>query len=539
VKVRDIAESDVERVIAIYRAVYGDDFPFREFYDARWVKKGVFDDNVAWVVAEDDEGAVVGSAAVMLNAGDADDLIGEFGRLVVDPACRSRGIGTNLLKARVERVQGYTEWGFAECRSMHAGAQKICEQMGFRTVGFEPNAYKLGSRRESMVLVAQLFGSAAKLRKNNPHVIASVFPMGCQAMENLGLEPDLIVAEDVSAYPVDEEIKIEELRGEQSYRLLRIGRGRTWEREICGGMHLDHGYLKLAAHSAEYLVAKRGEVPIGAVGYVHDPIDDKVRLFELIATDDATKGTLLRRFIEHVVDRYRPVYIGADVSAYFPRMQAALEQLGFFPVAFCPSMVFEGVERLDVVKMAKLTVPWSLGPLALLPGAAVMKNLVQNAFEELNKGQTIADIARSVSIFQYLGDYEIARIQAICRERHYDAGEVLFRAGDPSKDLYIVLAGKVAVVSGVESQHELAEIQAGECFGEMALIDGEPRSATAVCKEACALLIITYGDFHNLMNQQPELGKTVMRNLACTLSRRLRIADSNFEWHVLEAAPKP
>lgn len=524
-RVRDIDEYDVERVIAIYRAVYGDDFPFQDFYDARWVKKGVFDDDIVWLVAEDHKGNVVGTAAVMLNAGDADDLIGEFGRLVVNPECRSQGVGRALVQAQIERVQGCLEWGFAECRSVHSGAQKIYERLGFRTVGFEPLAYKLGARRESMVLMARLFGNAATLRKNNPRVISSVFPVGCQSMQNLGLESDMVIADDTFAYPTDEEIDVEVLRGDHAYRLLRIGRGRTWEREIFGGMRLEYGYLKLAAHSAEYLVAKRGEVIIGAIGYTHDPIDDKVRLFELIALDDSTKGTLLKRLIDNVVDRYSPVYIEANVNAHFPRMQATLEQLGFFPVAFCPSMVFEGVERLDVVKMVKLTVHWGLGQLDLLKEPAMMKDLVQHAFEELNKGKTIADVVRNVSLFKGLGDQEVERIRAVCRKRCYDAGEVVFRENDPSKDLYIVLAGRVAIASGDVCQQELAEFKAGEVFGEIALIDGERRSASAVCKEPCTLLAISYGDFHHLMNQQAEIGKKVIHNLARALSRRLRDAN--------------
>ncbi|MEW6570397.1 MAG: GNAT family N-acetyltransferase [Nitrospirota bacterium] len=529
-RVRRIEEADVERVIDIYRSIYDEDFPFQEFYNARWVKKGVFDDNIIWLVAEDDRNTVVGTTAVMLNAGDADDLIGEFGRLVVAPECRSQGVGTELIRVLTDRVEDNIEWGFAECRSIHAGSQKIFEKMGFRTIGFEPLVYKLGGGRESMVLMARLFGNAAKLRKNNPYVIASVYPIGCQAMQNLGLEPDLIVAGEVSAYAMDDKLEIETLRSEHAYRLLRIGRGRTWEREIFGGMRLDYGYLKMASYSANYLVARKGEISVGALGFTYDPIDEKVRIFEMIAIDDATKGTLLQFFVDQVVKYRGIVYIEATVSAYYPRMQATLEQLGFFPVAFCPSMVFEGVERLDTIKMVKLAIPWCLGRLELLQEPAAMKDLVQHAFEELNKGQTIADVARNVSIFEGLGDNEIGFIRAICRERRYGAGELVFQAGEPSKDLFILMEGKIAIVSGEDSQSQLAEFNEGEVFGEMALLDKEPRSASAMCKDPSTLLVISYGDFHHLIERYPELGKKVIHNIARTLSQRLRSADRDIEW---------
>ncbi len=527
--VRDIEEPDVARVTEIYRAVYGDDFPFQEFYDPHWVKRGVFNDDIAWLVAEDDDGVVMGSAAVMLDAGDADDLIGEFGRLVVHPECRSRGVGTALVRGQVDRAGGRVEWGFAECRTVHPGAQKICEREGFRTVGFEPLAYRFGSRRESPVFMARFFGDAPKLRRNNPRVIASVYPIGCQALQNLGLDPDLIVVDDSAAYVEDDDLTVEELRGEHAYRLLRIGSGRAWDREICGGMRLDYGFLKLVSHSARYLVARRGDVCTGAIGYVHDPMDDKVRIFELIAADDGTKGALLHRFSEQVVERHGPVYIDADVNAHSPRMQATLEQLGFFPAGFCPAMVFEGVERLDIVKMAKLSVPWGLGDVELVPSAQTMRDLVQHAFEELHKGRTICDVARQVHVFRGLGDREIARVRGICRERRYGPGEAVFRAGDPSKELYVVMEGTVGIVAGEEGEHELAEVGAGDVFGEMALIDDQPRSAGAVCKGDCTLLAIAYGDMHHLMTEQPELGRKVMHNLASTLSRRLRVADRRLE----------
>jgi CRP/FNR family cyclic AMP-dependent transcriptional regulator len=532
-KIRTIYETDVNDVITIYRTVYGDDFPFQEFYDARWVKKGVYDNNIVWVVAVDNEGIIIGTAAVMLNAGDADDLIGEFGRLVVDPNCRTKGVGTALVKEQLERVKGSIEWGFAECRSIHKGAQKIYEREGFRAIGFEPLVYKLGDRRESMVLMARLFGNAEKLRKNNPQVITSVFPIGCQAMKHVGLEPDLIIAREVSSYPTDDNLAVEGLKGEHAYRLLRIGRGRAWERELFGGMRLEYGYLKLKSYAAEYLVAKREDVMTGAIGFTHDPIDNKVRLFELISADDTTKGTLLKHCLENVLEQYQPVYIEANVNAHYPRMQATLEQLGFFPVAFCPSMVFEGVERFDIVKMVKLAVPWGLGTLDLLPGSAAMKNLVKHAFEELNKGQIITNVTSNVDLFRGLDEREIALIRAICRERRYNAGEVVFRAHEPSKDLYIVLSGNIAIISDEVSRCELAEFRDGEAFGEMALIDREPRSAGAVCKEPCTLLAISYGDFHHLMDNQPELGKRVIQNLASILSRRLRNVDQKLEWRDL------
>jgi CRP-like cAMP-binding protein len=68
-------------------------------------------------------------------------------------------------------------------------------------------------------------------------------------------------------------------------------------------------------------------------------------------------------------------------------------------------------------------------------------------------------------------------------------------------------------------------------FGEMALLDDQPRSADAVCLEPCTLLVIGSGEFHHLMARTPDLGCRVLTNLGRTLSERLRRTDAALEWH--------
>ena len=331
--IKEIDEQHVEGTIEVYRAVYGDDFPFQEFYDARWVKKGVFDDDIAWFVGEDEDGGIEGSAAVMLNAGDVDDLIGEFGRLVVNPDARSGGIGTKLFQHCVDHSRGRIEFGLAECRVVHVGAQKIYSRLGFVNVGFEPLAYKIGERRESVAFFALLSDTAGPLRRNNPRTIAPVYPLGCLALERCSLPPDLVVDSEAESYPIDDALEMLEPQEEHMYRLLRIGLGRSVDREIFGGLRLECGYLKLAEHKAQYLVACRDGQPVGAAGFAHDPIDEKVMLTELIALSDPVKGALLKAFIEYIDEEYSPAYVQADVNAHSPRMQQSLWELGFVPVA--------------------------------------------------------------------------------------------------------------------------------------------------------------------------------------------------------------
>jgi len=120
------------------------------------------------------------------------------------------------------------QFGFAECRVVHFGAQKICERCGFFTTGFEPNKYQLATNRESVVFVTRLFGPALSLRRNNPRVIASIYHMAAKGMKNLGLPVDLIVVDDIDGYPMEKSFDSEELQSASGASpLLRIERGRV------------------------------------------------------------------------------------------------------------------------------------------------------------------------------------------------------------------------------------------------------------------------------------------------------------------------
>lgn len=527
--IRPIGEDDVSGVIELYQLVYGDSFPFPEFYDAGWVKKGIFSDDIEWVVAEQD-GALLGTAAVMLGVGDPDDLIGEVGRLVVHPDARGGGLGTDLLEAPVQRCCNHLEFAFAECRTAHPGAQKIAARLGYSFVGFEPLCYALLGVRESVVFVARLFGNARRLRRNNPRVIPDVYELADLALRNCGLEPDLLVEPTAEPYPTqpDGVAELHELDDQQVYRLLRLSRGSLGCREVFGGMRLEYGFLKLKAHAARYLVLKRGGTIVGGLGYVCDDIDSKVRIFELLAVDDRAKGQLLEQSLRQIEARHDPAFIQVDVNAHAPRIQRTLDLLGFAAVAYSPSMVFDAGERLDVVKMVKLRVPLKLDGVQLHEPAAEVAAVVQRSVAAKSRGFALDNVARRVGVFQGLSDLQLGCVAAACSEVPYQPGESVFAQHGADQALFVVLDGAVDILLG-DPPRRLATITQGEIFGELALIDELPRSAGAICREPSRLLVIRHDDFAALIDRDPALGARVLRNIARTLSSRLRRANQQIE----------
>ncbi len=98
----------------------------------------------------------------------------------------------------------------------------------------------------------------------------------------------------------------------------------------------------------------------------------------------------------------------------------------------------------------------------------------------------------------------------------YGSGEVIFAEGDKGEHMYVVHSGDVEI----ERSGEVVEtLSGGGIFGEMALIDGEPRSATARAKTACELAPINEKSFLFLVHETPFFAIAVMRTLAERLRR--------------------
>ena len=100
-------------------------------------------------------------------------------------------------------------------------------------------------------------------------------------------------------------------------------------------------------------------------------------------------------------------------------------------------------------------------------------------------------------------------------ERTYKAGDVIFRQGDQAEELYVIKSGKVEIRLGNRLIDTLPELS---IFGEMALIDSAPRSATAVAATDVTLVAVTEKQFLVMVGHTPYFALNVMRSLA----RRLR-----------------
>jgi CRP/FNR family transcriptional regulator, cyclic AMP receptor protein len=135
-----------------------------------------------------------------------------------------------------------------------------------------------------------------------------------------------------------------------------------------------------------------------------------------------------------------------------------------------------------------------------------------------------ADLLARVPIFDNLTKRELGILDRILHRREYLQDEVIFRQGEPGMGMYVVQRGTVAIMSESENQ-QLFEMQEGDFFGEIALLDDAPRSATAVARTNCTVAGLFKPDLFDLIDRDPRLGVKIVVRLARHLSGRLRQAD--------------
>lgn len=128
------------------------------------------------------------------------------------------------------------------------------------------------------------------------------------------------------------------------------------------------------------------------------------------------------------------------------------------------------------------------------------------------------DRLRAVPLFRHASDGTLERLLSIARRERIAAGTVLFRQGEQGEEMVLLLAGSLRVTLTTDP-HELclAIAQPGEVLGEMALIDGEPRSATVTAEEPCELLVLDRPAFLSLLREEPDIALFVLRGMAARL----------------------
>lgn len=136
-------------------------------------------------------------------------------------------------------------------------------------------------------------------------------------------------------------------------------------------------------------------------------------------------------------------------------------------------------------------------------------------------------------VFELLSQAELQALAELCRQVRWGAGEVVFREGDPGASLFVLTEGEIEVLNAHAGQDKvMAVLPAPSAFGEMALVDREPRSATVRARTACEALELTAESFTAFRKRSRDGFTFVVINVARILSSRLRETSQRLAGHL-------
>ena len=130
---------------------------------------------------------------------------------------------------------------------------------------------------------------------------------------------------------------------------------------------------------------------------------------------------------------------------------------------------------------------------------------------------------RALSLFVDLSPADLSIVDGLLHERDYLAGEVIFDQGEAGHAMYIIIEGDVVICrQGQPEDGLIARLDGGAFFGDLALLDNQPRSAQARAATPCKLAVFFREDFFSLMETHSRIASKILPQLARHIGRRLR-----------------
>ncbi|MDA8243059.1 MAG: cyclic nucleotide-binding domain-containing protein [Elusimicrobia bacterium] len=135
------------------------------------------------------------------------------------------------------------------------------------------------------------------------------------------------------------------------------------------------------------------------------------------------------------------------------------------------------------------------------------------------------DFLKGIRLFEGIKRRQLIHVLESLQERTYLKGETIFAQGDIGRALFIVFSGKIALArvdAATQKSEVIAEVHPGEFFGEMALLEEMPRTATAYALEETKVFMLFKIKLDSLLFSRPHIGVNIAAQLAKIMSARLR-----------------
>ncbi|MBU0480604.1 MAG: cyclic nucleotide-binding domain-containing protein [Proteobacteria bacterium] len=150
-------------------------------------------------------------------------------------------------------------------------------------------------------------------------------------------------------------------------------------------------------------------------------------------------------------------------------------------------------------------------------------------FNKSRKRRDKTTILGSIPLFEKLSRWELRAIADIVHQRVYAEGEFVFRKGQPGAAMFVITTGEVKIIDHDRENRDtvIATLGANAFFGELALLDDSPRSASAMAAAGTEIYAFFRTDLDRLFAATPQIGLEVYRALAGIIGTRLKVTNEH------------
>lgn len=143
-----------------------------------------------------------------------------------------------------------------------------------------------------------------------------------------------------------------------------------------------------------------------------------------------------------------------------------------------------------------------------------------------------SNLLQNIYLFKTFSPAELNQIAAITETQAFGAGDPIFMKGDAAKAMFIIRMGSIKIQQSTKSGDpiEVATLSTGSHFGEMALIDGEARSASATAADRGELIVLSYEKLNSFLDKNPALAVKFFKEMSRFLANRLRVTTNDLSF---------
>lgn len=135
----------------------------------------------------------------------------------------------------------------------------------------------------------------------------------------------------------------------------------------------------------------------------------------------------------------------------------------------------------------------------------------------------IANLVKGCPLFHEIYDSEVEAVLKDCLVASYAPGDVIIKQGEDGTDICVILSGKADITVDKDGASQyIATISQGDIFGEMVLINETKRTANIICKEKCAVLVLSFDNFYKFFSKNPSVFALMVLNVTRLITKRLK-----------------